>query len=63
MSGKLYFPGQADADYRQYVVLELALLISDHLIENGGNFEDVYFAFQCWLRESQRFRNEEDIDI
>jgi len=63
MSGKFYFPGHEDADHKRYVALELAMLISDHLIKKGGNFEDVYFAFQRWMQESQEFRQEEDADI
>jgi len=38
-------------------------LISDHLIKNGGKFEDVAFAFRRWLRESQESREEEDAEI
>lgn len=63
MSGMFYFPGQADADHKRYVALELVFLISDHLIKRGGNFEDVYFAFRRWLRESQESREEEDAEI
>jgi len=63
MSGMFYFPGQADADHKRYVALELVLLISDYLIKRGGNFEDVYFAFQRWLQERQESREEEDADI
>jgi hypothetical protein len=63
MSGMFYFPAHADADHKRYVALELVLLISDHLIKRGGDFEDVYFAFQRWLQESQESREEEDADI
>jgi hypothetical protein len=63
MTGKFYFTGQADADHKRYVALELVFLISDHLIKNGGKFEDVAFAFRRWLRESQESRQEEDAEI
>ena len=63
MTGKFYFPGHADADHKRYVALELVFLISDHLIKNGGKFEDVAFAFRRWLRESQESREEEDAEI
>jgi hypothetical protein len=63
MTGKFYFPGHAHADHKRYVVLELVFLISDHLVKNGGKFEDVAFTFRRWLRESQESREEEDAEI
>jgi hypothetical protein len=63
MTGKYYFPAHADADHKRSVVLELALLISDHLIKNGGKFGDVYFALKRYLWENMKYREEEDADI
>jgi len=62
LTGKFYFPAHADADHKRYVVLELASLISDHLVKNGGKFEDVSFAFQRWMKENKEYREEEDED-
>ncbi len=50
MTGKLYFPGHASADHKREVALELALLISDHLVKNGGQFGDVLFAFESLMK-------------
>jgi len=63
MTGKFNFPAQADADHKRYVALELAMLISDHLIKHGGRYEDVSFAFLRWMRENQEYREDEDADI
>jgi len=63
MTGKFYFPGHVDVDHKRYVALELAMLISDHLIKHGGRYEDVSFAFQRWMRENQESREDEDADI
>lgn len=63
MTGKFYFPGHADVDHKRYVALELAMLISDHLIKHGGRYEDVSFAFQRWMRDNQESREEEDADV
>ena len=63
ITGKLHFPAHAEADHKRYIALELALSISDHLIKNGGKFEDVYFAFQRWMNENKKYREEEDADI
>ena len=62
-TGKLYFPGHREQDHRRHIALELALLISDHLIKRGGKFEDVYNALGRVMKEYQRRREEEDQDI
>lgn len=63
MKGKLRLPGHAGADRKLYVVLEVAMAISDHLDNNGGQLEDVLFAFRRWMKENKEFREEEDADI
>ena len=63
MTGKLYFPTQAEADHKRYVALELALFISDHLTKNGGKLEDVSYAFERWTKWYQTRREEEDQDV
>jgi hypothetical protein len=61
-SGKIYFPKQAEADHKCYVAMEIANLISDHLLKNGGKLEDVKYAFDRWMKENQINREEEDED-
>jgi hypothetical protein len=63
MKGKLYLPGHSDADHKLYVVLEVAMTISDHLDKNGGKLEDVLFAIRRWMKENKSDREEEDEDI
>ncbi|MFC2038367.1 hypothetical protein ACFLUG_01155 [Chloroflexota bacterium] len=63
MTGKFYLPGHANADYKRHVALEVALLISDHLIKNGGKFADVLYAFERLMKENQENRKEEDANI
>jgi hypothetical protein len=63
VTGKFYFPAHADADHKRHMALELALLISDHLIKHGGKFEDVYFALKRYMRENMKYREEEDAAI
>jgi hypothetical protein len=63
MTGKLHFPAQADADHKRHKALELALLISEHLVKNGGQFQDVYLALKRYLQESMEDRHEEDAAI
>jgi hypothetical protein len=62
-SGKIYTPKHADADHKCYIAMEIANLISDHLLKNGGKLEDVKYAFEHWLKENQIDREEEDEDI
>jgi len=63
MKEKLYLPGHADADHKLYVVLEVAMAISDHLDKNGGKLEDVLFAIRRLMKENKSNREEEDEDI
>jgi hypothetical protein len=63
LSGKVYFPVQTQAAHKRYVAFEMAILISDHLIKNGGKFEDVFLAFQHWMKKNRALREEEDQEI
>ncbi len=63
MTGKFYFPGHANTDHKLHVALELALIISNHLIKNGGEFDDVRFAFERLMKQKQKLRETEDADI
>lgn len=60
LSGKIYFPVQADAAHKRYIAMELAIVISDHLLKHGGKIEDAYFAFRRWMQQYQLRREEED---
>jgi hypothetical protein len=63
MTGKFYFPAHAYADHKRHVILELALLISDHIIKHSGEFVDFYLALKRYMQENMKFREEEDADI
>ena len=63
LTGKLYFPIQADADHKRSVALQLALLFSYYLVEQKAKFKDVYFALKRYMQENMRYRKEEDADI
>jgi hypothetical protein len=63
MTNKIYLPVQADADHRRHMALELALLITEHLIKNKGKFEDVYFALKRLMQENMKYREEDDAYI
>lgn len=63
MTGKFYFPAHADADHIRHMALKLALMISDFLIKNGGNFGDFYFALKRYMQENKKYREEEDAEI
>lgn len=63
MIGKIYLPAHADVDHKRHMALELALLISDHLMKHGGKFEDVYFALKRYLQENIKYRKEEESAI
>jgi hypothetical protein len=62
-SGKIYFPKQAEADHKCYLAMEIANLISDHLLKNGGKLEDIKYAFEHWMKENLINREEDDEDI
>jgi len=63
MTGKYHFPAHVDIDHKRHKSLELAVLISDHLVDNRGNFEDVYFALKQYIQEARKYREEEDAQI
>ncbi len=63
ITGKIYAPAHQAADHKRHVALEVAVLIADHLTKKGGAVEDVCFAFQRWMQENQKNREQEDADI
>jgi AraC-like DNA-binding protein len=63
MTGKYHFPAHADVDHKLHKSLELAILISDHLVNDKGSFEDIYFALKHYMQEAKRYREEEDARI
>jgi hypothetical protein len=63
LTGKLYFPIQADADHKRSVSLKIGVLISDRLVKDKANFEDIYFALDRYIEQNMKFREEEDADI
>jgi hypothetical protein len=63
MTGKIYMPGHEAADHKRSKAFELALLITDHLIEDRGNFEDIYLAIKHYTRKYMEDREQEDTDI
>jgi hypothetical protein len=63
LTGKLYFPVQADADHKRHIVLALAVLIAEHVIDKRGKFEDIYFALRALMQENMKNRKEQEADI
>jgi DNA-binding CsgD family transcriptional regulator len=63
LTGKLYFPINKDIDRKLHVALKLAVLISDHVIMNGGNFEDVCHALRRYMQANKRYREDVEADI
>jgi hypothetical protein len=63
LTGKLYFPIQADADHKRHIALQLGVLFSEYLIGNKGKFSDVFSALHRYLMENGRFRGDEEADI
>jgi hypothetical protein len=63
LTGKLYFPVQADADHKRSVALKIAVLFSDHLVKNKGYYEDIYYALDRYMKRNMKFREAEDEDI
>ena len=61
--GKIHMPAHAAAAHKSAVAFELALLISDHLLKNHGNFEDILSAFERLMKQNQADREEEDEEI
>ena len=62
-SGKIYLPAQAKMAHHKALALELAYVISDHIIKEGGSFEDVYYAFERWMCQNQFRREEIDAEV
>ncbi len=63
MTGKLHLPAHADVDHKRSIILELAILISDHILQNGGNFTDVYIALERYMKENQKNREIKNSEI
>jgi hypothetical protein len=63
MTNKIYLPVHADTDRKRHMALELALLITEHLINNRGKFEDVYFALKRLMHENMKYRKEDNAYI
>jgi CRP-like cAMP-binding protein len=62
MTRKFYFPLQAADDHRRYVILELAMWLTNYIYKHGGNLEDVKYAFEHWMGENRQYREKEDED-
>jgi hypothetical protein len=63
LTGKFYFPVQADVDHKKCIVLELAILMSDFVVKEGGKFGDVYFGLKRYMHEIKKYREKEDDNI
>jgi hypothetical protein len=63
MTKKLYLQAYADADHKRHVMLELALLMSDFLIKEGGKLEDIYLALKHYMPEAMKYHQKEDANI
>jgi hypothetical protein len=63
LTRKLKTPREKADDHKRYKALDLALTISNFLIEDRGNYEDVYNTFRFWMLRQKQFREEEDAEI
>jgi hypothetical protein len=63
LTGKFYFLVQADVDHKKCIVLELAILMSDFVVKEGGKLGDIYFALKHYMHEVKKYREEEDAAI
>ncbi len=63
LTWKTRFPAHEEQDYRWHMALQLASLFTDHLVKQGGNFEDIYNALARFMKGNKRLREEEDQDI
>jgi hypothetical protein len=63
MTGKIYMPGHEIIDHKRAKAFELALLITDHLIKDDGNFNDIYLAMKQYMRKYMEDRKQQDTDI
>ncbi len=43
--------------------MQLASLFTDHLVKEGGKFEDIYNALARFMKDNKRRREEQDQDI
>ena len=62
ITGKLYFPAQAEKDHRLHVALKVAMEIAEHLT-HGGQFEDLLLALRRYMHENKKYRQQDDRDI
>jgi hypothetical protein len=60
MARKIKTPSQADADRKMRVALELALLFSDFLTKEDGQFTDIFWALHRLMREAADYRRQAD---
>jgi hypothetical protein len=53
LTRKIYFPAQKEADMKRFIALQLALLLTDHLLTSGGDFEEVYQSLKQLLQRNR----------
>jgi hypothetical protein len=63
LMGKFHFPVQEEADRKRRIALELAVLISNYVINEKGQFTDVYFALKRWMKQNKHYRELNDAEI
>jgi hypothetical protein len=56
---KVVLPGHEREYYKRYMSLTLGILFADHLINDNGRFEDIYYAFRQLLKQYRQARKEE----
>jgi hypothetical protein len=60
MTRKLNFPIMIRADHKRSIALQLGLLLSEHLVDRGGKYEDVYLALQDLLDRNMMDRQDDE---
>ena len=60
---KFRLPAHDNMDHRLHISFAFALLISEHLTENGGKFQDVFVSFDRLLKQAKADRAENEDEI
>jgi hypothetical protein len=63
MTRKFHFPVEEEADNKRSLALELAVVISNHLVNEKGKFSDVYVAIKSWMLQNKDYRERAEREI
>ena len=63
LNRKFRLPAHDDMDHRRHIAFAFAVLMSEHLIENGGKFQDIFISFKRLLKQVMAEREEDEDEI